>query len=150
MASAFTGISFRPRSPQPSAIGPEFPKAPARVRPTTSLRPNATNCRVAFNMRTTNANPKPADTIAVTIQMPKGIASKFGTDPETIRRRIIEHAAVEGYRSRHLSRGQVRQLLGLDWEATEEFLAQHKCDRHCDLEDLDEDRRNLDEILGPS
>lgn len=100
-------------------------------------------------MRVANANPK-SETIPVTIQMPKGIAPKFGSDPEAIGRRLIEHAAAEGYRSHQLSRGQVRQLLGMDWAETEEFLARHRCDRHYDGEDLEEDRRNLDKILGPS
>jgi predicted HTH domain antitoxin len=100
-------------------------------------------------MRIANTNSKCAETIPVTIQMPKGIAPKFGTDPEAIGRRVLEQAAVEGYRSRQLSRGQVRQLLGLDWAETEEFLARHRCERHYDLEDLEEDRRNLDTILGP-
>ena len=47
-------------------------------------------------MRIANANPKPAESIPVTIQMPKGIAPKFGTDPEAIGRRVIEQAAAEG------------------------------------------------------
>jgi len=101
-------------------------------------------------MRIANANPKPAESIPVTIRMPKGIAPKFGADPEAIGRRVIEQAAAEGCRSRQLSRGQVAELLGLDWGETEEFLARHNCDRHYDREDLEEDRRNLDKILGPS
>jgi predicted HTH domain antitoxin len=44
----------------------------------------------------------------------------------------------------------VAELLRLDWEETEEFLARHNCDRHYDREDLEEDRRKLDKILGPS
>jgi hypothetical protein len=44
-------------------------------------------------MRIANANPKPAESIPVTIQMPKGIAPKFGTDPEAIDRRVIELGA---------------------------------------------------------
>jgi predicted HTH domain antitoxin len=82
--------------------------------------------------------------------MPKGIAPKFGADPEAIGHRVIEQAAAEGYRSRQLSRGQVAELPGLDWEETEDFLARPHCDRRYDREDLEEDRRNLDKILGPS
>jgi predicted HTH domain antitoxin len=116
----------------------------------TSLRPNAPHCRVNAKMRLANTNPKSAESITVTVQMPKGIAPKFGANPKAIGRRVIEQAAVEGYRSYQLSRGQVRQLLGLDWAETEEFLARHRCERHYDREDLEEDRRNLDKILGPS
>ncbi len=87
--------------------------------------------------------------MAVTVQLPAEIAQQYGSDPERIARRLLEQAAVEGYRSRQLSRGQVAQMLSLDWAQTEEFLAQHHCDRHYDLEDLEEDRRNLDKVLGP-
>jgi hypothetical protein len=37
----------------------------------------------------------------------------------------------------------------MDWAETEEFLAQHHCDRHYDLDDLEADRHNLDKIFGP-
>jgi hypothetical protein len=62
----------------------------------------------------------------------------------------LEQAAVEGYRSRELSRGQVDRRLHLDWEETEAFLTKHQCDRHYDLDDLERDRENLDKIFGPT
>jgi len=88
--------------------------------------------------------------VAVTVKMPPSIAAQFGSDSESIARRLLEQAAAEGYRSNQLSRGQVAQMLGFDWAETEEFLANHYCDRHYDLEDLDKDRRNLDSLLGPA
>jgi len=88
--------------------------------------------------------------IAVTVKVPASVAAQFGPDSESIARRLLEQAAAEGYRSNQLSRGQVAQMLGLDWAETEEFLANHHCDRHYALEDLDKDRRNLDSILGPA
>lgn len=87
--------------------------------------------------------------ISVTVKVPASVAAQFGSDPESIARRLLEQAAAEGYRSDQLSRGQVAQMLGFDWAETEEFLAEHHCDRHYDLEDLDKDRQNLDSILGP-
>lgn len=86
----------------------------------------------------------------VSVTIPGEIAQQYGSDPVRVARHILEQAAVEGYRSRELSRGQVAQMLGLDWAETEEFLAQHQCDRHYDLDDLEEDRRNLDRIFGPT
>ena len=49
----------------------------------------------------------------------------------------------------------VRELAGMrsglfNYTETEEFLAKHHCDRHYDIRDLEEDRRNLDQILGPA
>lgn len=87
--------------------------------------------------------------IAVTVELPAAVAPQFGADPVAIARRLLEQAAAEGYRSNQLSRGQVGQMLGLDWTETEEFLAVHNCDRHYDAADLEKDRQNLDRLLGP-
>ena len=86
----------------------------------------------------------------MTVKIPSDIARQYGPDPGQIARRLLEQAAVEGYRTRQISRGQVAQMLRMDWAETEEFLAQHHCDRHSDLEDLEADRQNLDKILGPT
>lgn len=88
--------------------------------------------------------------VTVTVRIPAEVAPHFGSNPETIGRRLLEQAAVEGYRSHQLSRSQVARLLGNDWAETEEFLAQHHCDRHYDLQDLAEDRQTLDTLLGPA
>jgi predicted HTH domain antitoxin len=100
-------------------------------------------------MRIAHAKREPG-TVAVTVQIPAEIARQYGPDPEQIARHLLEQAAVEGYRMRHISRGQVAQMLRMDWAETEEFLARHRCDRHYDLEDLEADRQNLDKILGPT
>ena len=88
--------------------------------------------------------------MAVTLNIPTDIARQYGSDPGQIARHLLAQAAVEGYRTRQISRGQVAQMLRMDWAETEEFLAQHHCDRHYDLEDLEADRQNLDKILGPA
>jgi len=100
-------------------------------------------------MRTEDA-AREEETVAVTVNIPADIARQYGRDHEQIARHLLEQAAVEGYRRREISRGQVAQMLCLDWAETEEFLAQHHCDRHYDLEDLEADRQNLDKILGPA
>jgi predicted HTH domain antitoxin len=89
-------------------------------------------------------------TVPVTVNIPGDIARQYGRDPKQIARHLLEQAAVEGYRTQEISRGQVAQMLRLDWAETEEFLAQHHCDRHYDLDDLKADRQNLDKILGPT
>lgn len=90
------------------------------------------------------------DKIAVTVELPAAVAPQFGPDVATIARRLLEQAAVEGYRSAQLSHAQVSQMLGFSWAETEEFLARHNCPRHYDVEELERDRRNLDRMLGPS
>jgi predicted HTH domain antitoxin len=81
--------------------------------------------------------------IDVTLSITDDIAANFGGEPNAVARQLLEAVAVEGYRSERLSRAQVREMLGLSWHETEEFLADHKCVRHYTLEDLEEDRRTL-------
>lgn len=88
------------------------------------------------------------DSVSVTVELPADIARQYGAAPNQIGRHLLEQAAIEGYRSGELSRGQVAQMLQLDWEDTEEFLGRHHCDRHYDLEDLEQDRKIIDRIFG--
>lgn len=102
-------------------------------------------------MKVTDANIGPvAPAITVTVQLPSEVAPLLGSTPQEIARQLVEQAAVEGYRSNRFSRGNVSKMLGLTWSETEEFLAQHHCERQYDLQDLEEDRRTLDELLGPA
>jgi predicted HTH domain antitoxin len=94
------------------------------------------------------ADKRPKNSVSITVELPSEVAHRYGSKPEQIGRHLLEQAAVEGYRSRELSRGQVGQMLHLDWEETEEFLAQHHCDRHYDLEDLDQDRKSIEKLFG--
>lgn len=81
--------------------------------------------------------------LKVTLTITDEVAAEFGGEPKAVARQLLEAAAAEGYRSGRLSRGQVRDLLGLGWSETEKFLAGHDCVRHYTLEDLEEDRRTL-------
>lgn len=84
----------------------------------------------------------------VTIDIPEAVAKVLGENPGAIGRELLEQASAEAYRSGKLTRGQVRGMLGLDWEGTEQFLATHNCDRHYGVKELEEDRANLARILG--
>ena len=90
------------------------------------------------------------ESVSVTVELPGDVASRYGAAPEQIGRHLLEQAAIEGYRSGELARGQVAQMLHLDWEDTEAFLARHQCDRHYDLEDLEQDRKSICRIFGPA
>ena len=68
--------------------------------------------------------------VEITVKVPTKVAERFGGTPESAARQFLESAAVEGYRSHRLARGEVREMLGLTWQQTEEFLAQHDCPRH--------------------
>ena len=85
---------------------------------------------------------------AITIELPDAIVKELGGTPVEITRRVLEAIILEGYRSERLSRGAVRQLLEMTWHETEEFLAGHGLLYHYTVDDLNEDRENLDKLLG--
>lgn len=81
--------------------------------------------------------------VEIMVKLPENVAERFGNTRQAAARQLLESAAVEGYRSQRLSRGKVREMLGLSWQETEEFLAKHDCVRHYTLEDLESDRKTL-------
>ena len=84
----------------------------------------------------------------ITVQLPDNIARQLSPAPGDIPRRILEAVAVEGYRSEQLSRGQVSELLGLNFWETEAFLKKHGANLHYSKEDLEQDARANEKVLG--
>lgn len=84
--------------------------------------------------------------VEITVKLPEDVAGRFGPTPDAAARQLLESAAVEGYRSKRLSRGQVREMLHLGWHETEAFLASHDCPRHYSPSDLDDDLATLAEL----
>ena len=81
--------------------------------------------------------------VEIMVKLPENVAGRFGPTPEAAARQLLESAAIEGYRSKRLSRGQVREMLRLNWHETEAFLASHDCPRHYSPSDLEDDRATL-------
>jgi predicted HTH domain antitoxin len=86
---------------------------------------------------------------AITIELPDTIVRDLGYTPGEITRRVLEAVVLEAYRSERLSRGEVRRILGLSWQETEDFLAKHGIPYQYTIDDLNADRASLDRILGP-
>jgi predicted HTH domain antitoxin len=82
----------------------------------------------------------------VTIELPDTVIRELAPSAEEMSRRVLEAIVLEGYRSRRYSRGEVAEILGLSWHATERFLAEHGLPYGYTLQDLDEDRETLDRI----
>jgi hypothetical protein len=78
----------------------------------------------------------------VTVQLPDEVAAQVGGAAD-LPRRLLEAFAAESYRARQLSRRQVRELLGLDYWQTEDFLSRHEAKRAYTVADLEVDRRSL-------
>ncbi len=79
-------------------------------------------------------------------EIEESLSAAWGAD---VSRHILEAVAAEGYRQGVLSRGAVRKVLGLSFWEGEIFLKEHNCFVNYTVEDLEEDRRNLETVLGP-
>lgn len=84
--------------------------------------------------------------VEITVKLPEDVVARFGATPQAVAHQLLESVAADGYRNQRLSRGQVRQMLGLNWHETEEFLARQGCVRHYTVEDLEDDRRTLNDL----
>lgn len=86
--------------------------------------------------------------VEVTIQLPESLAKTFGATPEIRSRRLSEDVAIEEYRLGHLSQRQVGELLGLDYWQTEQFLTERNVPLNYSIQDLQQDRATLAQILN--
>lgn len=86
--------------------------------------------------------------VEITIKLPEVLALAFGATPEARSQRLTEDAAIEEYRSGHLSQRQVGEMLGLDYWQTERFLTERNVSLNYALGDLQADRATLEEVLG--
>ena len=79
----------------------------------------------------------------VSVELPDPIAKQLRLDGEQGKRRALEMFALEGYRNGELSRGQVSELLDLEFNETMEFLRAHDSVRSITLEQFEEDANGL-------
>jgi len=89
------------------------------------------------------------------LQIPEEIALLLTNEYADLSRAAIEALALEGYRSRRFSDGQLRRILGFSSRMqVHAFLKDHGVHLHYSLEDLDEDRETSrefeDNIAGES
>jgi predicted HTH domain antitoxin len=88
--------------------------------------------------------------MTLTVTIPDFIAASLRLLDAGCERRVLEAVALEGYRSGDLSRGEVGDMLGLDYWETEAFLKRRGADYGLNEDDLAEDRRKLDQLLAAS
>jgi predicted HTH domain antitoxin len=86
----------------------------------------------------------------VTVEMPDQVARQWGKTPKAVGRRILEDAAVEGYRAGRLSQRQVGAMLGFDYWQTETFLTERGVPLNYSSVDLASDNATLSKILPRS
>jgi hypothetical protein len=82
----------------------------------------------------------------VTVHIPDDLAQRLGTAGE-LERRALEALALEEYKLGHLSRPELRRLLGFGTRAKlDEFLTAHEVFGSYTPEDLERDRQDLQRL----
>lgn len=84
----------------------------------------------------------------VTINLPEDVARVFSANGENVERKVLESAALAGYREGKLSHAQVGRMLGFNRFETDAFLKAHNVPLNYSFEDLEQDRRTLDKLLS--
>ena len=76
----------------------------------------------------------------VTIELPDDIERRLESQWGNVTRHALETLAIEGYRSRALSRAELRRMLGLETRAqVDEFLSRHGVPFDYTVEDFERD-----------
>ena len=83
----------------------------------------------------------------VSFEMPDQVARQWGETPDAVGRHVLEDAAIEGYRTGHLTQRQVGAMLGLDYWQTEALLNQRAVPLNYSPADLAADQATLEKII---
>jgi hypothetical protein len=82
----------------------------------------------------------------VTVRIPDELAQRLGTAGE-LERRALEALALEEYKLGHLTKPELRRLLGFGTRAKlDEFLTAHEVFGTYSLDDLERDRQDLQRL----
>ena len=84
----------------------------------------------------------------VTIEIPDTIVEQIAQGGGEAPRKLLEAFAADEYRHERLSRGQVSELLSLNFWETEQFLKDHDAYLPYDVDSLNIDNQNLAKLLG--
>ena len=80
----------------------------------------------------------------ITIELPEQIRESLEAQWQELPRYLLEHLAVEGYRTAALSQGQAGEMLGLNYWEAQAFLSRHKVYPQYDVEDFLQDLATLE------
>jgi hypothetical protein len=83
----------------------------------------------------------------VTVHIPDDLASRLSATGSDLSRRALEALALEEFKSGHLTKPELRQLLGYETRAAlDGFLKAHAVFEEYTLEDLEEERHDLSRL----
>jgi hypothetical protein len=80
----------------------------------------------------------------IAVELPEDIAKQLESAWSDVSRGALEAVVLEGYRDGTLSREQLGRVLGLSFWDTEAFLKERQAYLAYDEQDLEQDRRDLD------
>ena len=82
----------------------------------------------------------------VIVRIPDDLARRFSSG-EQLERRVLEALALEEFKNGHLSRAELRRLLGFATRSKlDEFLAAHQVFGSYTADNLERDRRDLERL----
>jgi predicted HTH domain antitoxin len=84
----------------------------------------------------------------VSVDVPDRIAEQLRLDGEQGNRRALEMFALEGYRAGELSRGQVSEMLDMEFNETEGFLKEHGAFISMTMEEYERSAEALRRLLS--
>jgi hypothetical protein len=83
----------------------------------------------------------------VTVHIPDDLASRLSAAGGDLSRRALEALALEEFKSGHLTKPELRELLGYETRAAlDGFLKAHAVFEEYTLEDLEEERHDLSRL----
>ena len=92
-------------------------------------------------------DPNQPPVMEITVRIPDDLARRLGTASE-VERRVLEALALDEFKLGHLTKPELRRLLGFGTRAKlDEFLKAHDVFEAYTLDDLERDRQDLAEIV---
>jgi len=89
--------------------------------------------------------------LTVTLDLPPDVEQKLRAETPDLNTDVKEAYALELFRRGRLSHFELSQVLGLDRFETDGYLKRHNVfEGSLTMEDLEEQRRTLDRVLGPA
>jgi hypothetical protein len=83
----------------------------------------------------------------LTIQIPDELARHFAAEHGDLSRRVLEMLALEEFKSGHITKPELRRLLGFETRAgLDGFLKAHGVFEEYTLDDLEQERRDLSHL----
>ena len=83
----------------------------------------------------------------LTIQIPDEFARHLAAEPGDLSRRVLEMLALEEFKSGHITKPELRRLLGFETRgALDGFLKAHAVFEEYTLDDLEQERRDMSRL----